>query len=532
MITPPTDLTLAPLAPALTLLITGAVALLVGVVRRDGRIGGVLALAGLAVAAVFAGLNLASARAEPASAFGLQWLLDPPSAALALVVLVGTFLAVLIGWDALAPAGMDHPEYYPLLLFAATGAMVMVHAGDFVVLLLGLEILSLSVYALSAWRTADRQSEEAGMKYFLLGAFASAVLTYGIALVYGATGAFGYAGVAAAMADGTGVLGLLGGALVLAGLGFKVSFAPFHQWAPDVYTGAPTPVTAFMSVVVKAAAFGALVRVFATAWPDAMPALDTMLAVLVALTLLVGNFGALLQSGVKRMLAYSAVAHAGYLGLAVLAAGAGTLAQEAIAWYLAAYTVMNAGAFAVLSQVAGNDPRGDRFPAYARPDRGLGGPGTPPARTGGRHDAVPAQPGGHPAAGRLRRQAAGGPGGARDRLDRPGGAGADHRGGGGRVLHAGGDGHVVRRRWRGRSRPLGARRLGDRPGRGRHGGAGAVPEPVVRAAGRRTDGDRGRALSRPSPRSLLRGRAPPCVAPAPDAMLRSCPPTCTACRSW
>jgi NADH-quinone oxidoreductase subunit N len=364
MIAPPADLALLPLAPAITLLVTGAVALLAGVAGGSTRSGGVVALLGLVVAAAFAGTNLAGAGSEASFAFGLQWLVDAPAAGLAVAVLIGTLLAILIGWDALAPADLDRPEYYPLLLFAATGAMVMIHAGDFVVLVLGLEILSLSVYALSAWRPRDRASEEAGMKYFLLGAFASAILVYGIALVYGATGAFGYVAIAGALAAGPGPLALLGGALVLAGLAFKVSFAPFHQWAPDVYTGAPTPVTAFMSVVVKAAAFGALVRVFATAWPGALPELDAMLAVLVALTLLVGNFGALLQSGVKRMLAYSAVAHAGYLGLAVLAAGAGAIAMQSVAWYLLAYTLMNAGAFAVLSQVAGNDPRGDRIEAW------------------------------------------------------------------------------------------------------------------------------------------------------------------------
>jgi NADH-quinone oxidoreductase subunit N len=364
MITAPDALTLTPLAPLLSLLIAGSVALLVGVGIRDVRPAGAIALVGLVVAAVFAGANLAGAQAGPTGAFGLQWRVDAPSAALSIAILIGAFLAILIGWDALAPAGMDQPEYYALLLFATGGGLTMVHAGDFIVLLLGLEILSLSVYALSAWRMGDHQSEEAGMKYFLLGAFASAVLVYGIALVYGATGAFSYAAVAAALADGPSLLALLGGTLVLAGLGFKVSLAPFHQWAPDVYTGAPTPVTAFMSVAVKAAAFGALVRVFAAAWPDALPTLDAMLAVLVALTLLVGNFGALLQSGAKRMLAYSAVAHAGYLGLAVLAAGQDAIGPQAIAWYLLAYTFMNAGAFAVLLLVMNDDPRGDAIEAW------------------------------------------------------------------------------------------------------------------------------------------------------------------------
>lgn len=378
MIVPP-DLTLLSIAPVLTILITAMVALLTSLTMEDKRAAGGLALAGLAVAAVFAAVLLVDARTRPASAFGLQWIADGPAMALSLVILLGAALAILVGFDRLAETGLDQPEYYPLLLLSTAGALVMVHAGDLIVLLLGLEILSLPVYVLSAWRVADRSSEEAGMKYFLLGAFASAFLVYGIAMTYGATGAFDYGGIAAALSEGVGVLMLLGGALVVVGLGFKGSLAPFHQWAPDAYTGAPTPVTTFMSVVVKTAAFGALVRVFATAWPEALPELDAVLAVLIALTLVLGNFAALLQSSVKRMLAYSAVAHAGYLGMAVLAAGTGTVATgalvagdaiagdvgtRAIAWYLLAYTVMNAGAFAVLSLVADARDRHDSVEAW------------------------------------------------------------------------------------------------------------------------------------------------------------------------
>lgn len=373
MIVPPDDLTLLAIAPLLTILVTAAVTLLTSLTMDDKRVAGALTLAGLAVAAVFAGVLLVDAGADPVSAFGLQWLADGPAAALSLVILLGAALAVLVGFDRLAPTELDQPEYYPLLLLSTAGALVMVHAGDLIVLLLGLEILSLPVYALSAWRVADRSSEEAGIKYFLLGAFASAFLVYGIAMTYGATGAFDYAGIAAAVAGGGSVLALLGGALILVGLGFKASLAPFHQWAPDVYYGAPTPVTTFMSVVVKAAAFGALVRVFATAWPAALPELDGALAVLIAATLLVGNFGALLQSSVKRMLAYSAVAHAGYLAMGLLAAGGGELGvgdlgTRAVVWYLLAYTVMNAGAFAVLSLVADARDRGDSIEAW----QGLG----------------------------------------------------------------------------------------------------------------------------------------------------------------
>lgn len=202
------------------------------------------------------------------------------------------------------------------------------------------------------------------MKYFLLGAFGSAVLIYGAALLYGASGSFVYEHVVAALAQGS-VLSLatVGAALVLAGLGFKAALAPFHQWSPDVYTGAPTPVVTFMSVVVKAAAFAALIRVAAAIVPEVAPWLTTALAVSVAATMVIGNLGALMQRGVKRMLAYSAVAHAGYLGLAVLAPNHGGV--EAAVWYLTAYALMNAGAFAVLSLMVDGNDRGDDIERFA-----------------------------------------------------------------------------------------------------------------------------------------------------------------------
>ncbi len=364
MIVPP-DINLAALGPALALLLSAAVGLIVGTVTRDGRNGGAVAFLGLLVAGLLGAFNLAAAREEAFTTFGLQWSVDAASAGLVLAAIVGAFLAMLSGWDAVRRTGMDRPEYYPLVLLATTGAVVMLHAGDFVALLLGLEILSLSVYALSAWRTDEHGSEEAGMKYFLLGAFASAILVYGMALTYGATGAFAFTEIGAALQGGAaGPLALLGGVFVLVGLAFKVSFAPFHQWAPDVYTGAPTPVTAFMSVVVKVAAFGALLRVASEAWAFTLPTLDLMLATLIGTTVIIGNLGALLQSGAKRMLAYSAVAHAGYLGLAVLAVGDGLAEPAIVAWYLLAYTLMNGGAFAVLSEIMGDDPHGDHIEAW------------------------------------------------------------------------------------------------------------------------------------------------------------------------
>ncbi len=357
------DLDLAHIAPALTLLVTAAAGLLFALWHAGSRTVATVSLLGVITAFVFALSLLLGDRGTGAS-FGLRYLVDTPALAFTFLVLIGTALAVLVSVDQLERRGLAHPEYYPLMLLSAVGAIVMGSAGDLITLVLGLEILSLPVYALSAWRTSARQSQEAGMKYFLLGAFASAVLIYGAALVYGASGSFVYADIKSALAAGAPLaLASVGGLLVLGGLAFKAALAPFHQWAPDVYTGAPTTVTTFMSVVVKTAAFAALVRMLTALAPDLAGWLTTALAVMVALTLVVGNLGALLQRGLKRMLAYSAVAHAGYIGLALLDHSQAGL--QATAWYLSAYTFMNVGAFAVLVLIMQSDDSGDEIERFA-----------------------------------------------------------------------------------------------------------------------------------------------------------------------
>ncbi len=351
------------LAPALTILVTAIFGLLVALFQKDSRLTAAVALLGVGTAFTF---NLAVFLSDSAggASFGLRYLADAPALAFNFVILLGTALGVLVSYDQLSRLEMEHPEYYPLMLLSALGAMVMAAAGDLITLLLGLEILSLPVYVLSAWRTGARQSEEAGMKYFLLGAFGSAILVYGSALLYGAAGTFVYADVIATLSQGAVVsLATLGAGLVIAGLSFKAALAPFHQWTPDVYTGAPTTVTTFMSVVVKAGAFAALVRIASEILPEVAPWLMTALAVSVALTMVIGNLAALMQRGVKRMLAYSAVAHAGYLGLAVLATDFGGV--EAAVWYLTAYTVMNAGAFAVLTLMVDKNDHGDDIERFA-----------------------------------------------------------------------------------------------------------------------------------------------------------------------
>jgi NADH-quinone oxidoreductase subunit N len=273
-----------------------------------------------------------------------------------IIICAGTLLSALLAGGYTREHALERGELYPILLFTAFGAMVLAAATDLLTIFIGLETMSLGVYCLVAFRQGSHRSAEAAIKYFLLGSFAAALLLFGSALLYGATGHTDLAGIGEAVTNGTAILPfvLLGLVLVAAGLAFKVSAVPFHMWTPDAYEGAITPVTAFMSVAVKAAAFATLLRVLligfgdalssnaATGWPAA-------LALLAAITMLWGNFAAAQQSSVKRMLAYSSIAHAGYILIGVVAMhGARELAVSAVLYYLAAYTVSNALAFGSL----------------------------------------------------------------------------------------------------------------------------------------------------------------------------------------
>jgi NADH-quinone oxidoreductase subunit N len=239
-------------------------------------------------------------------------------------------------------------EYYALILLVSAGMMAMGSAMDLIVVFLALETFSLGLYILSGLNRNDPMSSEAAMKYFLLGAFASAFFVYGAALVYGATGATQFTAIAAQLAAGKGEVNLLypGIALLVVGFGFKVSLVPFHMWTPDVYQGAPTPVTAFMSVATKAAAFAAFYRTFLVALPTEQAAWGMALAILAVLTMTLGNLAALRQTSLKRLLAYSGIAHAGYI-LVGLATGSPAGAASAL-FYLISYAFMNIGAFAVV----------------------------------------------------------------------------------------------------------------------------------------------------------------------------------------
>ncbi len=273
------------------------------------------------------------------------------------VVLFATAFSVLLASRYLDRERLDGPEYLALMLLSASGMLAMASANDLISVFVALEIVSIPLYVLVAYDRRRTTSLEAGMKYFLLGAFASAVFLYGIALTYGATGSTGLVGIANYLSTVTiierGTL-LAGLVLMLVGLGFKVAAAPFHMWTPDVYQGAPTPVTAFMASATKAAAFAALIRILYTGLGGSSSDWRPLLWVLAVLSLLVGSIGAVIQTDVKRMLAYSSINHAGFILIGVQA---GTIKGVSSALtYLAIYAFLAVGSFAIVGVVAG---RGD-----------------------------------------------------------------------------------------------------------------------------------------------------------------------------
>ena len=268
------------------------------------------------------------------------------------LLLVSGLLGVALAYGYVKRMGIERGEYYTLLLFSVTGMMLMAQATDLIMVFLALELLSIPLYVLAAFALPKTESEEAGMKYFLLGAFSTGFVVYGIALIFGATGSTSLAAiVAAASSTSSGLLLTIGAALLLIGFGFKVAAVPFHMWTPDVYQGAPTSVTAFMSSGAKIAGFAALLRVFATAFPSIATDMTGVLWVLSVLTMVVGNVIAISQTDIKRMLAYSSIAHAGYILMAFVPYGQPGVVATSVAaglFYLVSYAVTNFGAWAVV----------------------------------------------------------------------------------------------------------------------------------------------------------------------------------------
>ena len=275
------------------------------------------------------------------------------------LVLVVGFLCVLASFGYLRREGAESGEYYSLVLFSLIGQCILSTANDLIMVFIGLEISSIATYILAGFLRNDRRNNEAALKYFLLGSFATAFLLYGVAWIYGTTGATNLDEIRRVLADGSlapspVVIGVAAG-LILVGFAFKISAAPFQIWAPDVYQGASSPVSAFLSAGPKAAAFAIFVRVFMTAFPSLSSRWVPLLWIIALLSMVIGNFAALTQSNVKRLLGYSSIAHAGYVLVAFTADS--QLGVAAVMFYLAAYALMNIGAFAVVSHVAAKHER-------------------------------------------------------------------------------------------------------------------------------------------------------------------------------
>jgi NADH-quinone oxidoreductase subunit N len=316
---------------------------------------GVIALIGIGLA-FWATVRLWESTAE---LFGGLIIVDMASLLFQVIFLVVGFVTILLSIRYAAEEGLELGEYYALLLFALFGAMLMASGGDLLIIFLGLEIMSLAQYILAGMRHNVLKSSESAMKYFLLGAFATGFLLYGISLLYGATGTTTLAGIVTAVREGgltDHPLMTIGMGLLIVGFGFKIAAVPFHMWTPDVYEGAPTPITAFMSTGVKAAAFAALVRVFVTALGDLQESWAPIFWCMAVLSMTVGNLIAIAQQNIKRMLAYSSIAHAGYLLIALVAAGPSGL--TGLMYYLLAYAFMTLGSFAV---VVALEQREDRY---------------------------------------------------------------------------------------------------------------------------------------------------------------------------
>lgn len=294
----------------------------------------------------------------PIAAFGAQYGVDGFALVFGGVIALAVVLTALLFDNYLRREGLDGAEMYVLMMLSAAGGLIMAGANDLIVLFLGLETLSIAVYVMAAMHTKRAESLESGLKYFVLGAFSSAFLLYGMAMVYGATGSLNLLEIRAYL-DATILLDdamlLVGFAMLLVGLGFKVAAVPFHSWTPDVYQGAPTPVVAFMASAVKAAGFAALVRVFYLAFFDFRDDWQPVIYALAVATLLVGAVLAVVQRDAKRMLAYSSISHAGFILVGVQAATERGVA--AVVFYAAAYTFMVVGSFGVLSVVSGTGDR-------------------------------------------------------------------------------------------------------------------------------------------------------------------------------
>lgn len=332
-----------------------------------------LAVFGLAITL---GFTLAQIGRPAVTGFSGMVAMDGFSTFLSALLLISGLFGVALAFGYVKRMGIERGEYFTLLLFSVIGMMLMAQAADLIIVFLALELLSIPLYVLAAFNRKMVTSEEAGIKYFLLGAFSTGFVVYGIALVFGATGTTSLAGILAstptlrlgAQGDASGLLLTIGAALILVGFGFKVAAVPFHMWTPDVYQGAPTSVTAFMAAGAKIAGFAALLRVFSTAFSSLAVDFTPILWTLSALTMIGGNLLAISQTDIKRMLAYSSIAHAGYILMAFVPYGNPQVAPVSIAagiFYLVAYAVTNFGSWGVVIAMEKSEGRGLAISDYA-----------------------------------------------------------------------------------------------------------------------------------------------------------------------
>lgn len=344
---------------------------------KQKTISGMIALAGLLLAGV---LIVSMWGIGPLLSWNGMIAHDNLRLSFSLVFLFVSAMTVLVSTIWVERENVPVGEYHALLLFATFGMMMMSAGNDFVVIFLGLETLSIATYVMAGLRKSDLKSNESAMKYFILGSFASAFLLYGMALVYGATGSTNLTQIAERIANPNfPALLLVGGAMMIVGFGFKIAMAPFHVWTPDVYEGAPTPITGFMAAGPKAAAFASFLRIFVLGFPFVAGASAsaylhqswiTALTVMAMITIIVGNVAAIMQTNVKRMLAYSSIAHAGYALVGFVGAGLAKTAAErdagiaSVAFYMLTYAITNIGAFAIVTLLAEKNDRRCEFEDY------------------------------------------------------------------------------------------------------------------------------------------------------------------------
>jgi len=347
-------LDLRPLFPAFIVAVTGLTVLLLRAFTPPGRRAPAAEISLVGLGGALLAVFLVASGGGPVAVTGGSVTADDFALFTQGLILGIGVLTVLLSPSYLRATGMERVEYYALVLFAIVGMLGLVSCLELVSLFVALEIMSIALYGLAGLQRLRPESQEAALKYFLTGAFSSAFFLYGVALLYGVSGSTTLGEIASAVSRlpaGGASLAVLGAGLLLVGFGFKVGSVPFHMWVPDVYEGAPTTVTALMSAGVKAAAFGALLRVFTSGLAGLAAGWKPAVAVLAIVTMVFGNLGALAQSNLKRMLAYSSVAHAGYLLTALVAVPA--VGAEAVLFYLVAYAAVNLGAFGALAALAG-----------------------------------------------------------------------------------------------------------------------------------------------------------------------------------